>query len=178
MDFRKNIKLRRVYLEEEGNRLIRKLVSPRNFILIKHIHIYLLIGFDKYVVRRIEDLFKKGKHWIRLENNYLVIENKSRNRKYELSKLEALEIRYNKLKYENGAYSNEYFLSSISFSYSGSQEKVFFQSPKNAYLRFCRRLYQEGVVFKEYCNRRRVFMGKKPNYEKIQELKAEYGFDW
>lgn len=172
------LKLRRIYIEQEALRLIRKLTEPRHFLLRKGLTIYFIIGLDKFILRKIEDLFTREKHWIKYVPGTLMVEGQEMVKSYPLEEIRSLEIHYQKLKYEGGNWANDFFLSTISFTHQGVAEKLFFHCSKNAYLKICQALYHEGIIFKEYRNRRRVYLGRKPNYEEIQQLKAKYGFEW
>ncbi|MEZ4994827.1 MAG: hypothetical protein R2824_30700 [Saprospiraceae bacterium] len=140
--------------------------------------IYLVIAIDKYIFRKIEDLFIKNKHWITYESGKFEVDGEEGKRIYQLNRTGSLVISYHKLKYENSTAEYDFFLSTISFIYDQQEVKLFFLTSKKSYLKLCSALYQDGIVFKEYFSRRRVFLGRTPKYKEIQQLKAKYGFDW
>ena len=62
-------------------------------------------------------------------------------------------------------------LAKISFKVDEILHEYYYDSPEKAVQKICATLYSVRYKFKEYRFGKRVFLGKQPNYKKVQELK-------
>jgi len=68
--------------------------------------------------------------------------------------------------------------SRITFSYDNIKYELFYKAKKKELIKVFNHWYEEGAKFKEYYNRRRVYLGKQPTYSDIQVLKKLHNFEW
>ena len=61
--------------------------------------------------------------------------------------------------------------SRITFTLLDINYELFFKAIKRQVRRLWNIWYEEGIKFKEYYNRRRVYLGRQPTYQDIQALK-------
>jgi len=68
--------------------------------------------------------------------------------------------------------------SRITFILDENQRVYFFECKKKVFIKVCKKLYENKVVFKEYHNTKRMFLGRQPKYSEIQKIKKEYNIEW
>ncbi len=66
----------------------------------------------------------------------------------------------------------------IAFTLGNKTYQYFFKASESIVLEICELLYDNKVKFKEYSFDKRVFLGKKPNYNEIQKIKQKYNIEW
>jgi hypothetical protein len=128
---------------------------------------------------------KNPEDWILFENDQIMVSGSEPPEKevFSFSAIEALKVSYHRnLVIEAETHLDEqYFqkqISRIEFTCEGREHAYFFDCKKSLALKLCKTLYEKGIVFKEYNEGRRVYMGKKPKYSEIQKLKKRYNMEW
>lgn len=119
---------------------------------------------------------RKNKNYLLLKDKRLTIFTNEKTKEMDLAEISNLRIYF----CSDGFVSHSDFLkySKIEFNYQGKKHEYQISCFTRKYLKFCKKLYAQRFNFKEFYDEKRVFLGKKPNYQSIQKLKEIYRIDW
>ena len=123
----------------------------------------------------------KSGDYIGFTNEEIIIKEADQKDTYPLKEIQNLKINYSNLRHDRNQMqldekSND--LAKVSFRFNEASHEYYYDSPKKAVQKICVELYAKKYKFKEYSFGKRVFLGKQPNYKRVQEIKAEYGIAW
>lgn len=134
-----------------------------------------LIAFS---FRKIFNFFRKPKlvHKLSFDAWYLTIQEGGQKKQLKLKDLKEFRIDYN-----SESFNHEYDYTKfpkIRFIWNGVEHCYYFISSGFTVNKLFRLLYSNKVIVKEFRNEKRMFLGKKPKYAEIQEIKKTYGVEW
>lgn len=123
--------------------------------------------------------------WIEIKEGKIIIleTESSARREFEIGVIKDLKVYfYNNLitEVEDDVDEDQLknHISRIKFKLKDEVHEYFYDCKKKEILKFCKLLYDKRIIFKEYDNGKRVFMGRQPKYNEIQELKEKYNIEW
>jgi len=135
-----------------------------------------------YLVNQLRQLTgDRPKDYIEFTKEEIIIREADKTEVFLLKELQDLKINYStswhrRDKVQLDKDSND--LAKVSFKVDDFLHEYYYDSPEKAVQKICKALYSVKYKFKEYRFGKRVFLGKQPNYKKVQELKLEYGIEW
>jgi len=123
----------------------------------------------------------KPEDYIEFTKEEIIIKEADQKNTFQLKDIQGLKINYSNLWHSRNQMqldekSND--LAKVSFRFNEASHEYYYDSPKKAVQKICVELYAKKYKFKEYSFGKRVFLGKQPNYKRVQEIKAEYGIAW
>ena len=170
------MKLRIINPKEERPSIFERFLSAGTldgcFIIILAIN--LVVFIVKYILGVI--VGQKKYDWIKFDETKIIIKGNTEKLEFDLDKIHDLQIHYNTKKFIDNSDYLKY--SKVHFMNQNIQYEYYYLGSKKQVLRLCETLYEKQFKFKEFRNEHRVFKGRKPKYEEIQEIKLKYGIEW
>lgn len=138
---------------------------------------FIVLAVFYYLVKGLRYILGyRNKNVLELDAQTLTIRNGENVAVFNLDDIQGLRIDYNTASFIKDSDYRKY--SKMTFSYQGVTHEYYYKCSRMKIMKLFRGWYDARIRFKEFHNEKRMFLGKKPEYKEIQEIKSKYGVDW